>query len=178
PAGAAVTRNVRVRVPDNAPQGTYGLALNIGQFPDDVCDAVDFEVTVGSAPRPGAPNEVKAEVAGRIGVTAPPRPDVQFEVVEGFFAAGAATPAPQVAPNPFARQTTISYEVAAASDVRLAVYDVLGREVAVLVDARQEAGVHRATFDASGLAAGTYVYRLVVGSDVQTGRLTLANCAG
>ncbi|HLT47758.1 MAG TPA: T9SS type A sorting domain-containing protein, partial [Rubricoccaceae bacterium] len=60
-------------------------------------------------------------------------------------------------------------------DVRLAVYDVLGREVAVLVDARQEAGAHRATFDASGLAAGTYVYRLVVGSEVQTGRLTLAH---
>jgi len=163
PAGATVTRNVRVRVPGNAPSGAYAVDLNIGDFgADDICDTASFTVTV-SAPRMGA------------GAS-----DTEWEAaVEGdFFAAASATTTDNgvaVAPNPFARQTAISYEVAAASDVRLAVYDVLGREVAVLVDARQEAGTHRATFDASGLAAGTYVYRLVVGSDVQTGRLTLAN---
>src|SRR5690606_36928455 len=163
PAGATVTRNVRVRVPGNAPSGAYAVDLNIGDFgSDDICDTASFTVTV-SAPRMGA------------GAS-----DTEWEAaVEGdFFAAASATTAGAsavVAPNPFARQTAISYEVAAASDVRLAVYDVLGREVAVLVDARQEAGAHRATFDASGLAAGTYVYRLVVGNDVQTGRLTLAH---
>src|SRR5690606_14301402 len=162
PAGATVTRNVRVRVPGNAPSGAYAVDLNIGDFgADDICDTASFTVTV-PAPRMGA------------GAS-----DTEWEAtVEGDFFAASATTAGAgvaVAPNPFARQTTISYEVAAASDVRLAVYDVLGREVAVLVDARQEAGAHRATFDASGLAAGTYVYRLVVGSDVQTGRLTLAN---
>ncbi|HLT47525.1 MAG TPA: T9SS type A sorting domain-containing protein, partial [Rubricoccaceae bacterium] len=56
--------------------------------------------------------------------------------------------------------------------VRLAVYDVLGREVAVLADGHRDAGTHRATLDASGLAAGTYVYRLTVGNEVQTGRMT------
>ncbi|MDX1421013.1 MAG: T9SS C-terminal target domain-containing protein, partial [Rubricoccaceae bacterium] len=60
------------------------------------------------------------------------------------------------------------------ADVRLAVYDVLGREVAVLVDARVEAGTHRAVFEAGDLAAGLYVYRLQVGTDVRTGRMTLA----
>src|SRR5690606_30772762 len=154
-------RNVRVRVPGNAPSGAYAVDLNIGDFgADDICDTASFTVTV-SAPRMGA------------GAS-----DTEWEAtVEGDpFAASATTAGAgvAVAPNPFARQTAISYEVAAASDVRLAVYDVLGREVAVLVDARQEAGAHRATFDASGLAAGTYVYRLVVGNDVQTGRLTLA----
>jgi hypothetical protein len=80
-----------------------------------------------------------------------------------------------VAPNPFSGRTQISYAVEVASDVRLSVYDVLGREVAVLVDGQQEAGTHTATFDARGLAAGTYIYRLVVGNDVQTGRMTLAH---
>src|SRR5690606_9892852 len=144
PAGATVTRNVRVRVPGNAPSGAYAVDLNIGDFgADDICDTASFTVTV-SAPRMGA------------GAS-----DTEWEAAGGEFVAASATTAGAsavVAPSPFARQTTISYEVAAASDVRLAVYDVLGREVAVLVDARQEAGTHRATFDASGLAAGTYVY--------------------
>jgi len=152
PAGATVTRNVRLRIPGNTPSGTYALDLNIGGFPSDVCDTVEFTLTV-SAPATGGGTE--------------------FEVLDDFFAAEASASGPSVAPNPFARQTQISYEAAAATDVRLAVYDVLGREVAVLVDGRQEAGAHRATFDASGLAAGTYVYRLTVGSEVQTGRLTL-----
>src|SRR5690606_24320255 len=156
PGGATVNRNVRVRVPGNAPQGTYDLDLNLGQFPDDVCDAVSFTVEVSGAAVGGG---------------------TAFEALDDFFAASATTagqPA-AVAPNPFARQTAITYEVAAASDVRLSVYDVLGREVAVLVDGRQDAGAHQAVFDASGLAAGTYLYRLVVGSDVQTGRMTLTH---
>jgi arylsulfatase A-like enzyme len=78
------------------------------------------------------------------------------------------------APNPFSGRTTLSFSIAEGADVRLAVYDVLGREVAVLVDGYAEAGAHRAVFDARGLAAGTYVYRLTAGSAVQTGRLVLA----
>jgi hypothetical protein len=46
--------------------------------------------------------------------------------------------------------------------------------VAVLVDGQVEAGAHTAVFDASSLAAGTYVYRLVADGQVQTGRLTVA----
>ncbi len=57
--------------------------------------------------------------------------------------------------------------------MRLAVYDLLGREVARLVDGTMEAGRHKAMFDAAGLASGVYVWRLVVGGEVQTGRLTL-----
>src|SRR5690606_31803520 len=54
PAGATVTRNVRVRVPGNAPSGAYAVDLNIGDFgADDICDTASFTVTV-SAPRMGA----------------------------------------------------------------------------------------------------------------------------
>jgi len=48
--------------------------------------------------------------------------------------------------------------------VTLRVYDVLGREVAVLVDAVQAAGVHQVRFDAGDLPSGVYLYRMAAGS--------------
>ena len=63
-------------------------------------------------------------------------------------------------PNPFNPGTTITYELPRASEVRLSVYDILGREVSVLVNGRVDAGSHRARFDGSGLASGVYMYRL------------------
>jgi hypothetical protein len=53
------------------------------------------------------------------------------------------------------------------------VYDVLGREVARLVDAEREAGRHEATLDGSALPAGVYVVRLTAGPFVQAQRVTL-----
>ena len=63
-------------------------------------------------------------------------------------------------PNPFNPTTTIEFAVERAQDVRLAVYDLLGREVAVLVDGQQPAGTFRVTFDATELTSGLYLYRL------------------
>jgi len=57
-------------------------------------------------------------------------------------------------PNPFNPSTKISYQIANSGKVRLSVYDVLGREVAVLVDAEQFAGTHEVTFNASKMASG------------------------
>ncbi|MEM1044232.1 MAG: T9SS type A sorting domain-containing protein, partial [Bacteroidota bacterium] len=92
-------------------------------------------------------------------------------------ALGAAARTAELAafPNPLRSETTIRYALAETAEVRLAVYDVLGRQVALLAEGRQEAGPHAATFDARGLATGTYVYRLQVGESVQTGRLTVVN---
>ncbi len=63
-------------------------------------------------------------------------------------------------PNPFNPQTTIDYSLPKASDVSLVVYDMLGREVGVLVDGLQTAGQHTVRFNADHLPNGTYVYRL------------------
>jgi hypothetical protein len=63
-------------------------------------------------------------------------------------------------PNPFNPSAVVRYELPAASRVRLVAYDLLGRAVRVLVDARLEAGVHQAVFDGTGLASGVYIIRL------------------
>ncbi len=71
-------------------------------------------------------------------------------------------------PNPFNPETVISYSVAGerghTSTVTLAVYDLLGREVAVLVDAQQTPGIYSIRFDASSLSSGVYLYRMQCGS--------------
>lgn len=63
-------------------------------------------------------------------------------------------------PNPFNPQTTIEFTLPQANQVRLVVYDLLGRQVAVLVDGPLTAGNHRVLFDASPFASGMYLYRL------------------
>jgi hypothetical protein len=60
-------------------------------------------------------------------------------------------------PNPFAGRTVIPFEVAEPSRVRVMVYDVLGREVAVLADGVHAAGRYEAAFDGDDLAAGLYL---------------------
>lgn len=62
-------------------------------------------------------------------------------------------------PNPFTDRTTIRYELSEAMAARLAVYDALGREVAVLVDAEQPPGTYEVTFEGADLSPGTYVVR-------------------
>jgi hypothetical protein len=63
-------------------------------------------------------------------------------------------------PNPFNPTTTIRYEIPVTSDVKLEIFDVLGRKVSTLVNARLSAGQYDATFDASSLSSGVYFYRL------------------
>ncbi len=76
-------------------------------------------------------------------------------------------------PNPFNPETTISYALPQGSKVRLAVYDLLGHEVAVLVDGSQPAGQHTVRFDGGDLPSGSYVYRLQVGEEVVARTMTL-----
>ena len=78
------------------------------------------------------------------------------------------------APNPFSGSTTIRFELANAADVAVRVYDVMGREVATLVDGPLQAGPQSATFNATGLAAGTYLYTLEVDGQRLARRMLLA----
>ena len=76
-------------------------------------------------------------------------------------------------PNPFNPSTVISYQLPVNALAILKVYDVLGRLVKTLVEERQTAGTHSATFNASSLSSGVYFYRLTAGSFVQTRKLML-----
>jgi hypothetical protein len=77
-------------------------------------------------------------------------------------------------PNPFNPATTITYQIRSAGQVTLRVYDVLGREVATLVNEYSQAGSYTKTFDASRLSSGVYFYRLQAGSFVNTKKMVLA----
>lgn len=77
-------------------------------------------------------------------------------------------------PNPFNPTTVIRYQMSANSFVSLRIFDVLGREVATLVDGEMAAGTYRVSFDASGLSSGVYYHTLKVGSSVETRKMILA----
>lgn len=76
-------------------------------------------------------------------------------------------------PNPFNPRTDIVYYVAGPGPVRLTVYDLLGREVAVLVDGALSPGTHSVAWDATTFPSGIYVYRLTSGKLVEARRMVL-----
>ena len=76
-------------------------------------------------------------------------------------------------PNPFNPNTVISYQIPQSSHVTLKVYNVLGQEVAVLVNENQQAGVYNYNFRAGSLASGVYIYQITAGNFVATKKLTL-----
>jgi hypothetical protein len=82
-------------------------------------------------------------------------------------------------PNPFNPSTMISYTIPnvgtglALSAVQLKVFDILGNEVATLVDEEKSAGRYEVSFNAAGLASGVYIYRLIAGAFVETKKMML-----
>jgi DNA/RNA endonuclease YhcR with UshA esterase domain len=76
-------------------------------------------------------------------------------------------------PNPFNPTTTIRYDLSERSNVKLKIYDVIGREIATLVNASQGQGAYQVPFNASALASGVYFYRLEAGSFVETKKMLL-----
>lgn len=76
-------------------------------------------------------------------------------------------------PNPFNPTTVISYQLPVSSDVTLKVYDILGREVATLINGKQNAGYRNVAFNAGNLPSGVYFYRLEAGTYSATKKLLL-----
>ncbi|QXD14276.1 DNRLRE domain-containing protein [Rhodocaloribacter litoris] len=76
-------------------------------------------------------------------------------------------------PNPFHRATTITFALPAGGPVRLRVYDLLGHEIATLVDGFRAAGTHTVDFVADGWPAGLYLYRLEAGGRTRTRTMAL-----
>lgn len=76
-------------------------------------------------------------------------------------------------PNPFNPVTTIKYDIVKVEDVKIAIYDILGREVATLVNAQQQPGTYEVSWDASGFASGIYFYTITSGNFTATKKLIL-----
>jgi len=174
--GDALTRTLTVRVPAAAPAGTYTITAFAGAaYPDGADDSDAFTFTKEAGALAGTP-------AGGEPTTA------AWTVTEDAETAGAGTvdaasatpdgPAAALtlvgtAPNPVRGAAVVRYAVGAAGTVRVAVYDVLGREAAVLADGPHAPGLHEATLDARGLPAGVYVVRAAAGTAVAAQRVTL-----
>ena len=107
-------------------------------------------------------------------------PDIgadEFELVTGITRDGSKIPLTfalrQNYPNPFNPSTTIEYQIPNQSFVSLKIFDLLGREVATLVDEMNQAGIHSVKWDASVFSSGIYFYRLSAGSYSATKKLIL-----
>lgn len=106
--------------------------------------------------------------------------DISLNGTEGQFTTidtAADTPASvslnQNYPNPFNPATSIQFDLPQNQRVKLAVYDMLGREVAVLADGMRQAGFHEVSFNASDMASGIYIYSLETNSKRITRKMTL-----
>ena len=169
---------IKVRVRDNE-SGLASIEVLKDQnaevsWPDFDAGTTDQVVVTATKVNPEQRSMVVLEVedmAGNTTVCDPVVTTVSAQVPEAFELA-------QNYPNPFNPATRITFRLAEASDVRLAVYDALGREVAVLVSNQMEAGTYEVAWDgrdASGrmLPSGVYLYRIEAGSFTESRTMTL-----
>lgn len=178
PAGQAISGSFTQQIPAAAPPGSYDYSLRIGQFPDVTVDSVAYTLTVTGSARVSeqAARSPEGEVWGVADATPWPVAPTAGEA-PGAAASSLGLPAEAslsgVVPNPFADQATVAFAVPGAGPVRVIVFDVLGRAVAVLVDGEVEAGRHEAVFEARGLPSGVYLVRMTAEGFAQTRRVTL-----
>jgi hypothetical protein len=76
-------------------------------------------------------------------------------------------------PNPFNPKTIINFQLPSVSNVKLIIYDVLGNEVAILVNKLLQPGMYEEEFDGTNYPSGIYFYRLLSGEFVSTKKMVL-----
>ncbi len=142
PGNSTLIRRLTQLVPGYAPYGEYTYVGKIGIYPDSVINRSSFEFSILAGDAPPADNPGWA--------------------VYGWDYDGACSPQVEdytmltAAPNPFNAETVARFELRDASHVRLAIYDITGREVAVIAEGFYPAGTHQAVWDASSMASGVY----------------------
>jgi predicted glutamine amidotransferase len=157
PFEIATYSDIVQEVPRWAPEGIYNYISYAGFYPDSIADSSWFEFTV----------------------VRPPIYAANAWNVYGWFDVDETAGLPDKLqlhpcyPNPFNPVTTFKYYLPADSHVKLKVYNLLGQEVAVLVDDYQSKGFKTLSWNASGYASGIYFYRLTVDDHSLTRRMTL-----
>jgi len=162
-AGATLARVRTQSVPASAPSGTYTYEGRVGTYPSAIWDSDSFTF-VKSTTGDGAKVEEWLNSGESfdpyLTPTAWAETPTQYRLAPNY-------------PNPFNPTTTLEFKLPQAGPVHLAVYDLSGRLVSTLVDGYRSAGVHKITFDGSGLASGIYLYQLEAGAFAATGKMVL-----
>ena len=140
-------------------------------------ESYSFSVTP-SAARTGNPQSWVAETMSEGQANARTAPRFEIIVITGNVVAGEGDTPTTFAleaarPNPTAGQATVRFAMPDAGSVTVAVYDLLGRQVAMLAEGNLAAGWHTASLDASSLSAGLYVVRMTAGTFAATQRVTV-----
>ena len=137
-------------VPGNAPPGIYTYFGKAGIYPDLVSayDCFTFAKCTGDSPP-----------AHNLGWACYGWDDGEGEILihSSQFTILSSSP------NPFNTTANISFQLSTASCIKLAVYDISGREASKLAEGWYPAGIHRAAFDGNGLSSGVYFARLQAG---------------
>lgn len=162
PATWSADRDRIQAVPGGAPAGVYTYDAYVGLYPDDVWDEdhFEFEKLAGDGVSQGGGWDCWGENFEVITNQVSSQTPVDFTLM-GLY------------PNPFNPVTTISFDLAEAVKVNVTVYDVAGRQVAVLGDGWRDAGHHEMTFDAVGLPSGIYIYKMIAGKVSTSGKMVL-----
>jgi len=148
--GASIVRLRNQAVPANAPAGAYIYWGFVGDPPWTVTNSDSFGF---------AKSGTNGEWTGAAGwiCSGEPFPGEELTSSETLPSDFALLPA---SPNPFNPSTSLTFTLPAAARVRLAVFDIQGRQVATLVDGFRDAGVHEVYWDTAGLPSGIYLARL------------------
>ncbi|MBK6875718.1 MAG: T9SS type A sorting domain-containing protein [Ignavibacteria bacterium] len=152
----------------NGPNGD--LFMNYMDYSDDRCM---FMFTTGQSGRMNATiSGTRASLLSSSGCAAPIVED-QEATNDNISLSPDKFVLNQNHPNPFNPTTSISFNLPAAGQVSLKVFDISGKEVAGLVDNYLEAGRHSINFDASALSSGVYYYKLASGNNVSMRKMLL-----
>lgn len=155
-AGYAITDKNGRYIMDDVLPGAYTVTADKFEFFTVHANSVDvnsnnhFSATADLSIAPNVVNDVKDNVSEIS----------SYELYQNY-------------PNPFNPSTTIKYALLNNGEVSLKVYNVLGKEVATLVNGYKNAGVYSVTFDASALSSGVYFYTLEANGITLTKKLTL-----
>ena len=138
---------------------TYKIVVDMAGYDEPSSQTTTVSYTSSGSPVSSTASFSMTSVATSVEATASEQP-VNFVLSQNY-------------PNPFNPSTTISFQLTANSAVTLKVFDILGREVATLVNEVRPAGLYSVRWDASRAASGVYFYRLQAGQIVETKQMVL-----
>ena len=154
PAGASIIRDMTQNIPGFAPEGDYIYWLHVGGYPGNIIAEDSFPFEKSGVDGSSSLIEWTVEGWGLDNSAALDEIPANFYLAQNY-------------PNPFNPQTTFDFGLPDDGLVTLTIYNILGREVAKLVDGKMEAGNHSVLWNAQAMSSGVYFYQLKTESKTQ-----------